>query len=372
VKQIDRDLTRQGAPVIPTVRYRDLPAAIEWLCTAFGFEQHRVIRDKNGAVLYAQLTFGSGMVMVAPIQETAFGKLMVQPDEIGGVETQICYLFVEDAKAHQERAMAAGAEIVLDIKVETNSGRGYSCRDLERHIWNFGTYDPWDVQATAPRPLRPRRSKRIMIATLLLALAGGGVYGYEPSREVATEYALLAYSKAAAAIEAAQAEQADKRSAGETEADRTLTDLREQLSKERVSRLAADRHVRDMRDQLSSERRAREAAELAAKEARDVQAASAASAPAKSPDATAVQAVEELGRMRQALEFAATKLEQTQNEKEIAERGAKEARDQLTQLRNARETAERAAREARDQASRERSARIAAERARKTASPSIF
>jgi len=21
--------------------------------------------------------------------------------------------------------------------------RGFTCRDLEGHIWNFGTYDPW-------------------------------------------------------------------------------------------------------------------------------------------------------------------------------------------------------------------------------------
>jgi uncharacterized glyoxalase superfamily protein PhnB len=32
---------------------------------------------------------------------------------------------------------------VLDIKDEDYGGRGFSCRDLEGHLWNIGTYDPW-------------------------------------------------------------------------------------------------------------------------------------------------------------------------------------------------------------------------------------
>jgi hypothetical protein len=42
------------------------------------------------------------------------------------------------------RAKAAGAKIVLDINDEDYGGRGFSCRDLEGHLWNFGTYDPWE------------------------------------------------------------------------------------------------------------------------------------------------------------------------------------------------------------------------------------
>jgi uncharacterized glyoxalase superfamily protein PhnB len=37
----------------------------------------------------------------------------------------------------------AGAEIVLDIKDEDYGGRGYTCKDLEGHLWSFGTYNPW-------------------------------------------------------------------------------------------------------------------------------------------------------------------------------------------------------------------------------------
>ncbi len=30
------------ATVIPSLRYRNAPTAIEWLCSAFGFEKHAV------------------------------------------------------------------------------------------------------------------------------------------------------------------------------------------------------------------------------------------------------------------------------------------------------------------------------------------
>jgi uncharacterized glyoxalase superfamily protein PhnB len=31
----------------------------------------------------------------------------------------------------------------MPLKTEDYGGRGYSCRDSEGHLWNFGTYDPW-------------------------------------------------------------------------------------------------------------------------------------------------------------------------------------------------------------------------------------
>src|SRR5215468_9458688 len=52
-----------GACVIPIVRYRDVPAAIEWLCRAFGMQVHRVVTDAKGVPRFAELTIGSGMLM---------------------------------------------------------------------------------------------------------------------------------------------------------------------------------------------------------------------------------------------------------------------------------------------------------------------
>src|SRR5580765_5058561 len=87
------------ATVIPCLRYRDAPAAIDWLCRVFGFERQLVVPGGNGTILHAQLSFGNGMIMVGSVKDTVFGKLMKQPDEIGGAETQTSYVIVSDADA---------------------------------------------------------------------------------------------------------------------------------------------------------------------------------------------------------------------------------------------------------------------------------
>jgi uncharacterized glyoxalase superfamily protein PhnB len=131
--------------VIPCLRYRDAPAAIEWLCNTFGFEKQAVYPNDDGTIAHAQLTFGNGMIMLGSVlqRETEWGKLIKQPDELGGAETQSAYVVVSDADAMYARAKAAGAEIVLEIKDQEYGSRDFSCRDLEGHLWNFGTYDPW-------------------------------------------------------------------------------------------------------------------------------------------------------------------------------------------------------------------------------------
>lgn len=131
------------ANIIPCLRYRDAPAAIDWLCQTFGFEKHLIVPNPDGSIAHAQLRFGNGMIMLGSVRDDEFGKTTKQPDEIGGAETQSSYIVVEDADVVYKRAKAAGAEIVVEIKDQDHGGRFFSCRDLEGHLWNFGTYDPW-------------------------------------------------------------------------------------------------------------------------------------------------------------------------------------------------------------------------------------
>ncbi len=131
------------ATVIPAMRYRDAPAAIEWLCRVFGFEKHLIVPNEDGSIAHAQLSYGNGMIMLGSAVETEFGRFIRQPDEIGGAETQCAYLVVNDADAVYRNVKAAGVEILMEIRDEDYGGRGFACRDLEGHIWSVGTYDPW-------------------------------------------------------------------------------------------------------------------------------------------------------------------------------------------------------------------------------------
>ena len=133
------------AAVIPCLRYRDAPAAIEWLCSTFGFEQHMVVPGEGNTVVHAQLAFGNGMIMLGSANnvDSEYAKLIKQPGDIGGAQTQTVYVVVEDADAVYNRVLDARAQILMDIKDEDYGGRGFTCRDLEGHIWTFGTYDPF-------------------------------------------------------------------------------------------------------------------------------------------------------------------------------------------------------------------------------------
>jgi uncharacterized glyoxalase superfamily protein PhnB len=133
--------------VIPTMLYRDAPAAIEWLCNVAGFEKRVVYTGDNGAVGHAELTFGNGMIMLGTAKDEGFGKLVSPPAKLNGATTQAPYIIVSDADALYDRVVKAGAEIVRDLATTDYGSREFACRDPEGHIWVFGTYNPWAPQA---------------------------------------------------------------------------------------------------------------------------------------------------------------------------------------------------------------------------------
>lgn len=129
--------------IIPTLKYQDAPAAINWLCEAFGFSKHLVVEGDNDKIVHAQLAFGGGMIMLGSVRDSEFDKLQRPPSATNGVVTQSAYLIVEDVDEHCARARAAGAEIIAEPEDQDYGGRLYSCKDPEGHLWNFGSYDPW-------------------------------------------------------------------------------------------------------------------------------------------------------------------------------------------------------------------------------------
>ena len=131
--------------IIPVLRYRDAPAAIEWLCRTFGFEKHLVAPNDDGTIAHAQVSFGNGMIMLVSFlnDETEFGLMVKQPDKIVEGSTQSAYVVLTDADAVYASAKAAGARIAMHTRDEDYGGRGFSYFDLEGHLLNFGAYDPW-------------------------------------------------------------------------------------------------------------------------------------------------------------------------------------------------------------------------------------
>ena len=137
-----------SSAIIPTLRYRDAATAIEWLCEVIGFSKHLIVQQDDGHIAHAQLTLGRGMIMLGSVNNennNVYGQLIKQPDELGDAQTQSAYLVVSNADAIYTKAIKAGARIAIDIKDEDYGGRGFSFFDPEGHLWNIGTYDPWQM-----------------------------------------------------------------------------------------------------------------------------------------------------------------------------------------------------------------------------------
>ncbi len=131
------------ATIVPSLRYRDAPAAIDWLCKAFGFEQHLVVPGEAGTIAHAQLVFGNGMIMLGSARDDDLGRLQRPLDAPDAPVSESAYVIVSDVDAHHARAAAAGATVVMAPADQDYGGRLYACRDPEGNLWHFGSYDPW-------------------------------------------------------------------------------------------------------------------------------------------------------------------------------------------------------------------------------------
>ena len=201
--------------------------------------------------------------MLGAAENPSFDRVMTQPDATGGLETQICYLFVPNAKSHRARAEMAGAEIVLDI--EDGNKQGYSCRDLEGHIWHFGTYDPRQgrsLRQSKTTRYQATQSSRVGRLTLFSSLLVNAM--------TSIAFVAMAFFADERVLSPAYASAASKEVVTEARAIQPVARaIDEELVSERNVRIAAERKAEDAREQLAYERSAREALERDAKEAQD-------------------------------------------------------------------------------------------------------
>jgi uncharacterized glyoxalase superfamily protein PhnB len=152
-------MAESGSTVIPALRYRDAPAAIEWFCSVLGFTRHAVYEGAGGVINHAELALGGGMIMLGSMKESEQGKKnelgkedeqgrrFKAPGELGGVETSSAYIVVPDADAVYARAQAAGATIVRPLQQMEYGSREFTVSDPEGHSWSVGTYDPWSARS---------------------------------------------------------------------------------------------------------------------------------------------------------------------------------------------------------------------------------
>ncbi|HET6275989.1 MAG TPA: VOC family protein [Candidatus Cybelea sp.] len=127
--------------IYPGLRYNDAKAAIEWLESAFGFETQEVYTADDGSVVHAQLRLAGNLVMLGNVKDDSYGT---SPATLGAV-TGTIYIALGSAgeiDACYGRAKAAGVEIIRELSDTDYGSHDFGARDLEGHIWSFGTYRP--------------------------------------------------------------------------------------------------------------------------------------------------------------------------------------------------------------------------------------
>jgi uncharacterized glyoxalase superfamily protein PhnB len=102
--------------IVPILNYQNAAAASDWLCHAFQFQRQQRTTP---------LCWGPGIVALHPREAS--------PDR------QLTYVYIPDIEKHHAAAVDAGATIVNRLHATANGFREYSARDLDGHLWSFGT-----------------------------------------------------------------------------------------------------------------------------------------------------------------------------------------------------------------------------------------
>jgi uncharacterized glyoxalase superfamily protein PhnB len=121
---------------IPIVPYAKPREAIEWLERTFGAVATAVHPpDPDQPLKHAEVKVANGLVMINDADREDASPFAL-PGPV------LLYVVVDDPDALHDRAVAAGAEIVMGLTDQDYGSREFAARDPHGNVWSFGTYRP--------------------------------------------------------------------------------------------------------------------------------------------------------------------------------------------------------------------------------------
>ena len=101
-------ITPKPPQIIPYLIYRDIGAALDFLCVAFGFKEEMRTGTPSGG-MHGEASFQGQLVMMG---QGAHERSLKTPRDANAA-TMGVFVYLDDVDKHYEVAKAAGAEIEI-------------------------------------------------------------------------------------------------------------------------------------------------------------------------------------------------------------------------------------------------------------------
>lgn len=135
------------ARIVPMISYEEIPAALDWLAEAFGFQERLRYTESSGKISHAEMELDGGVIMLgtpSPDYQSPKRHREHCEDARRWSETPFVVdgllVYVDDVDAHFERASAAGANLLSELQDQSFGDRQYRVEDLEGHRWMFAQH----------------------------------------------------------------------------------------------------------------------------------------------------------------------------------------------------------------------------------------
>lgn len=136
--------------VFPYLRVRDAASAIAFYEQAFGAVESFRLCEPSGRIGHAELKFGAFTVMVSD----EYPEYGIQgPQAFGGTGSSI-HLHVDDVDAMTDRAVQAGAKLVMEPRDQFYGERSSKVLDPFGHEWLLGS----QIEEVTPEEMQRRFS----------------------------------------------------------------------------------------------------------------------------------------------------------------------------------------------------------------------
>lgn len=119
----------------PMLAYRDAAGAIEFYKQAFGALELARLTEPDGKISHAEIVIGEARVMLA----SEYPGYNHTPEELGG-STVVLHLYVPDVDSFVNRAVAAGATLLIPVKDQFYGDRSGRIQDPFGYVWIVATH----------------------------------------------------------------------------------------------------------------------------------------------------------------------------------------------------------------------------------------